>query len=724
MKISSLFPFSTPISASYFEHCRDTRAATMATLFFSLQEVQLFHLLPSLIQQASYDDFLALVAVFIASLAYVTKGLLWSRPDPYRYQLFERPQQQSDITSGPQRSRDLAERLKQENGEIAILWASQSGTTERLAGRLAKELCRSFGAKVLLADTSDIDPASCTRLSNDKTIIFMASTFGEGDPSDNMHEFWDWLNNTEAVPDLRFLAFGLGNSKYKHYNHVIDVLAERLNLRGAQMLMDIGKADDAAGETEEHFLEWKERVFELFERTLGYERKEAAYEPSLEIVEDASTGASELNVGVPSKGRSVAGQSKAYALPITQARELFKDSSDRNCLHMELDLGQHAIKYKTGDYLAVWPVNPTAEVDRILRLLGPEVDRAVPVHIKSVDDTPTKIPSPSTLEAIFGHYLEVCAPVSREHVATLASYGPTQPARDFLSSISADRTSYAEYLRTHYINLGRLLEAAHAKPGSWSKLPLSLVIEMLPAMQSRPYSISSSSVVSPRQMAITAVLADRALPSPSTERIPGLTTTYLMGNKRRVDTSTPINTPARTGLADGRIYASIGKSNFKLPTLASAPIIMVGAGTGIAPFRAFVQERARVKTMGRLVGSTRLFFGCRNQNQDFIYSDEFAGWGDTLGDSFSLTTAFSRPGDGSSGRYVQDAIHADAEQMVKLLIDENAYFYICGSAAMARDVSDAVAKIVMASQDWTEAQMKEFADRQKRSKRWLQDVWG
>jgi NADPH-ferrihemoprotein reductase len=107
-----------------------------------------------------------------------------------------------------------------------------------------------------------------------------------------------------------------------------------------------------------------------------------------------------------------------------------------------------------------------------------------------------------------------------------------------------------------------------------------------------------------------------------------------------------------------------------------------------------------------------------------LYADEFEQYSQSLGDSFSLTTAFSRPSDGSQKRYVQEAIIEEAQSVVELLLERNAHFYICGSAAMARDVSEAVAKVIVAKKGWSEDQMKTFADSQKRQKRWMQDVWG
>jgi NADPH-ferrihemoprotein reductase len=400
---------------------------------------------------------------------------------------------------------------------------------------------------------------------------------------------------------------------------------------------------------------------------------------------------------------------------------LFRRSAYRNCIHIEIDLGrQPQVKYKTGDYLSVWPVSPASEVNLLLEMLGLEASRIVPFTLRSLDETPLKVPTPTTLEALFQSYLDICAPISREVIRQLIAFAPDRSAGDFLEKISADKKAHAEYVSHRYTTLGRLLKAACSGTGTWNQLPLSFVVEMLPAMQPRSYSISSSSVVQARQIAITAVVADTNLIQ-SGERIPGLTTNYLLHASTGSHSQGLVyNAPTQAG----NIHASVRKSAFKLPTLASAPIIMVGAGTGVAPFRAFVQERSRLASIGREVGTTKLFFGCRNPGEDFLYADEFEQYSRSLGDSFSLTTAFSRPTDGSQKRYVQDAIMEEAQSVVELLLERNAHFYICGSAAMARDVSEAVAKVIIAKKGWSEDQMKAFADSQKRQKRWMQDVWG
>ncbi len=668
------------------------------------------------------DDAVAILAVFLVGLAYATKGVIWDRSDPHHYKLFEKPQQRADVARFSQQSNNLAKRLETEGADIAILWASQSGTAERLAERLAKDLRKSYGAKVLPLDISEVTPASLNDVSRFHVVIFIASTFGEGDPSDNMHQMWSWFrtNWEDSLVNVRFLAFGLGNSNYKHYNHVIDVLEAELLQRGAHMLMDTGRADDSTGQTMEHFVEWKQKIFELFDKDLGYERRLAHYEPSIQVTEDASIDARDSWSGTPPPPK-VSKQSEYSRLPIIECRDLLHNSSDRQCIHLTVDISQKPnLKYKTGDYLAVWPINPAQEVQILLEVFGLQEKRTIPINIKPLNSDNVHIPSPTTIEAIFQSYVEICAPVFREVIDDFITYAPTIAAQEMLRSISQSRQSYENFAKTRYVNLGRLLSAACPTPGAWRALPLSLVLETLPSMQPRFYSISSSSVVSPRKISI-AVAATDTTTADSPDRVIGLATNYLLSASGEPH---PRGLTYSQALPSSHIYAAVRKSTFKLPISSSAPVVMVGAGTGVAPFRAFVQERARLKSMGREVGRTRLFFGCRNASQDLLYAGDWSDWASILGTCFSLTTAFSRPEVVIHKRYVQDSITEDAEAVCKLLVDENAYFYICGSSAMARDVSAAVAKMIQTRQGWTDEQFKEFADRRKRQRRWLQDVWG
>lgn len=614
---------------------------------------------------------------------------------------------------------DFAEKFQ--DADIVVFWGSQSGTAERLAARLCKEIRQRFGKKALAADASDYETASVGKLSSSRLAIYIVSTFGEGDPSDNMIETCGWLEAAKGTPfsQLQFVTLGLGNSNYRYFSSVADLVAERLMSLGATSLLPVAKADDAQGQTEEHYLEWKQSVFELLKTKMGFEERDPVYEPSLKVVEDASIEDIILHTGEPKLSTQDKKISKTMSpvhhLPVKATRELFTDTNGRNCIHMEIDLGeQPGMKYKTGDHLGVWASNPQSEVDTLLRCLGLQTSRSTPISMKSLDpEVKLKAPTPTTWEALFGNYLEICAAVSRESIASLIQFAPSPSAKETLVRLSSDKSAYDQISESAYFNLGRLLQYVAPGEGSWKDLPPSLVIEILPAMQPRYYSISSSAVVHARKVAITAVVSDKKLSGEG--QIPGLCTNYLLNVHRSLEQN-----------PSTRLHAHIRKSTFKLPALPSQPIIMVAAGTGIAPFRAFMQERTRLLSMGKPIGRTILFFGCRNAHQDFLYADELREWENTPGLNFSLVTAFSRP-DADSGEkkvYVQDRVQEHAEEVCDLVTEKGAYIYFCGSAAMARDVSKVVGGELQTRRNWDEEMLREWMEKQKRTRRWQQDVWG
>ncbi|KAF7594311.1 hypothetical protein BBP40_009711 [Aspergillus hancockii] len=644
-------------------------------------------------------DYSALTIFSIAAATYLSRGYLWDRPDPYQHLVFERPQLKNGgaISSAAKETRNIAKKLEESNKDIVVFWGSQSGTAEKFANRLAREISLRFGLSAMTADLSDYDPETISEIPESKLVGLLLSTYGEGDPSDNTAEFWDWVNKTKNQPKLlssiRYFAFGLGNRNYKYYNRVVDVAVDVLDKLGAKSVMPVGKADDAEGATQEDFMAWKESLFAVL-KSLGYQEYEVQYMPTVSVQEDESLEPIDLHNGEPDGGSLKAQCSPIRPLAISASRELF-NSPNRHCLHIDLDLtSQPEFTYKTGDHLAIWPGNPDSEIDRLLQVLGLLSRRSVPISIKSLDSaTKIRIPSPTTAATLFRYYLEICGRVNRDNVLGLAQFAPTPDAKAYLQRLGQDKTSYAAFINKNHVNLGRLLQ--QASPETW-KIPLSYLVETLPAMQPRYYSISSSSVISPRKASITVVVSATPVPENGDELIHGLTSNYLLAVSENLRSAAHpegltyhLNGPSGC-LQGGKVLVHFRKSKFKLPTLAKCPLIMVGAGTGLAPFRAFIAERRQLQQIGKEVGEMLLIFGCRRPDEDFIYRGELEETTNALGGKLRIVTAYSREG---KKQYVQDKIF-EVEDDVFRLIDEGANFYICGKAEMAREVEKAVAEVM------------------------------
>ncbi|KAG4411678.1 hypothetical protein IFR04_015176 [Cadophora malorum] len=660
-----------------------------------------------LLKPTSTADILALATVLLCSTSYLLKGIAWNRPDSHASQLFQRPQlADGALIQSKKKDRNIARKLEEHNKDVVIFWGSQSGTAEGLANRIGRELHLRFGLEVLVADLSDYDAETIALIPESKLALLMISTYGEGDPSDNAAAFWEWVCGKGQTLNLRYAAFGLGNSNYTHYNRVVDVTVTALDGFGARSIMPVGKADDAEGGTEEDFMAWKERLFESLHR-LGHEEVEMKYLPTFEVLEDDSLAPIDLHDGepVPDVARTC---SPIRPLKVLSIMDLF-GSGERNCLHMDLDLSDHPdLHYKTGDHLAVWPINPEAEVQLLLKALGITES---PITIKSLDPTiRVKIPTPTSTSTLFRNYLEICAPVSRETVLGLAQFAPNQDAKSYLEVLGKDKEAYNSFLHRHYLTISRIMTLA--SPNTAWNVPLSYLIETLPHLQPRYYSISSSSVISPRQPSITALVVNTPLASGGT--VPGLTSNYLL-SLSNPDTQSY----SSDKLEGGKLFAHIRKSKFKLPVQSSCPIIMIAAGTGLAPFVAFLTERKKLMDIGRSVGEMILFFGCRDVS-DFIYQEQIEVLQEAFGGKLTVVTAFSRMGEKV---YVQDRIAERSEEVLRM-IEGGANVYICGRANMSKDVERALGERIKVGKGWSDEELGEWLRKLKAMRKWQEDVWG
>ncbi|KAH6984510.1 NADP/FAD dependent oxidoreductase [Ilyonectria sp. MPI-CAGE-AT-0026] len=680
----------------------------------------------------SYLDTLALTTVGLVSGAYVLVDQIWGKPDPYNYIFYERPQEVDGAAlAANQTTRNIADRMEELGKQAVVFWGSQSGTGEAFASRLVRELAQRFRLEAMAADLSDFDPETIALIPTSKVAIFILSTYGEGDPSDNAAQFWEWATKLKGTPlqQLRYAAFGLGNSNYQYYNRVVDLVDESLARAGASMLLPVGRADDALGSTEEDFLTWKNELYNFCRQELHLEEQAAKYEPAIEAYHDESLDIIDLFHGEPAAHKTVSGESSIGAVKILKSYELF-NSTTRNCLHMDINLSEHPEwTYKTGDHLAIWPVNPDQEVERLIRVFGLSERRDVPLCFRSLDSAVSvPIPSPTTITALFRYYVEICAAVSRETVASLIEFAPSENAKKFLTGLYSSKEAYSAFLAREHVTLGKLLEMAAGPDQFWSTVPLSYLVETLPRTRPRYYSVSSSSVLSPRVAAVTALVSNTELSGET--RIPGLTTNYLLALSDSLNSesrphpqgfSYELDGPSKE-LEGAKIFAQLRRSTFKLPALASTPLIMAAAGTGIAPFRAFIAERLRLKTMGRKIGEMVLFFGCRHTEEDYIYRAELEQMERESEGKLRIVTAFSRVS-GQKKTYVQDKMQEMSSDVSRLLA-EDATLYICGRASMAREIGKTVSAVVGKDKEWTQSQAQDWAASMKRGRKWQEDVWG
>lgn len=547
--------------------------------------------------------------------------------------------------------------------------------------------------------------------------VFCLATYGEGDPTDNAQEFFDWLQSGGGdLSGMKFAVFGLGNKTYEHFNSMAKYVDKRLEELGAKRIHQLGLGDDDAN-LEDDFITWKEDFWksactEFNLEFLGEDFSMRQYEQT--ILGEGDYKPERVFKGEVARLRSYVTQRPPFDLknpwmaPIKVNRNLHSDGSDRYCMHLELDISGSRIRYDAGDHVAIYPKNDSVLVDRIGELLAIDLDTVFTMRATDEDATrKNPFPCPTTYRTALTYYVDITA-IPRTHVLKeLAQYTSNNKEKDMLEKMSGTtqegKDLYASWIVESCRHITHILEdLPNCKPS------IDHVMELLPRLQARFYSISSSSRVHNESVHVTAVVVEYETPTGRKNK--GVATTWLK--------------PMLPGPGENEFHkvpVYVRRSQFRLPNRPQTPIIMVGPGTGLAPFRGFIQERAWQKSEGKEVGETHLYFGCRNRDKDFIYKEELEEYAKE-GGVLTLHTAFSR--DQAEKRYVTHLMRENAESIWRILGEDNGHFYICGDAKMmAKDVQNILTEIVMKHGQKSEEDAQAFIKKMETQKRYSADVW-
>ena len=572
---------------------------------------------------------------------------------------------------------------------LLVLFGSNLGMSEDIARQIA-ENGTAQGFDVTL---SDLD-AYVGRLPTTGIVTIVCASYNGG-PPDNASEFYKWLEAgmaPDALGGVRFSVFGAGNRNWAStYQFVPRFIDEKLAAFGAQRIYERGEGD-ARDDLDAHFLAWKRPLWPTIATELGLALGDA---PTLEerpMYRLAFVSAPQPNPLALAHG--------AATMRVIENREL-QTGTTRSTRHVELALPT-GVTYRAGDHLGVIASNGEPLVERVLRRFGIEPG----TYVKLEASGPQRIaslPLDATLSMrrLLMHYVELQHVATRKAIATLAEHTPCPKSKSELFALASDAGDSQRYLseiRGKCVSVLALLERFPA-----CELPLTSYLEMLPMMTPRYYSISSSPLASPDRCSVTvAVVREPALSGDGLYE--GVASTYLA--KR--DTGLRINA-----------FVKSSKSGFALPSDTTRPIIMVGPGTGLAPFRGFVQERSILRAGGATLGTAMLFFGCRNPNEDFLYRNElekFAADG-----VVDLHVAFSRY-DGTT-TYVQHLIAQRADAVWHLL-ENGAHVFVCGDgSAMEPAVRATFVEIHRTKTHSTEGESERWLSELVARERYSLDVW-
>jgi len=340
--------------------------------------------------------------------------------------------------------------------------------------------------------------------------------------------------------------------------------------------------------------------------------------------------------------------------------------SGRSTRHIEVLLPD-GISYRTGDHLSIVPQNGAALVERAIRRFGFAPGAHVMLAAAEGRRAALPVGEAIAVHRLLSDLVELQLPATRKQIQTMVQHTRCPFTRPKLEQL-LDEAHFRSEILARRTSVLDLLEQYPA-----CELPFAAFLEMLPLMTPRYYSISSSPLADGMRCSVTAAVVEGPARSGSGV-YEGVCTSHLARQA-----------PGATLQA----FVKETKVGFRLPVDPAAPIVMIGPGTGLAPFRGFLRERAALKAQGRSLGPAMLFFGCRHPEQDFIYADELAEH--ARAGIVDLHVAFSRQ-DGKK-TYVQDLLKDQADR-VRALIEQGAIVYVCGDGGrMEPDVKRALAAI-------------------------------
>jgi len=537
---------------------------------------------------------------------------------------------------------------------LLILFGSQTGSAEGLAKKLAKE-SESRGFMPKLAPLNDFESAG---LATANKAVIISSTWGDGEPPDNAVIFWNWIN-ADAAPrleNLNFAVLGLGDKNYSDFCGASKKFDDRLAALGAKRLAPRGECDV---DFEIPAKSWIDALWDRLGST------------------PATHGAANGSVnGKSLEEKKGYGKSNPFPAKLLRNVLLNKAGSGKEVRHYEIALNGSGLTYEAGDALGVVPVNCPELVDDILATLKAKPEE----NVKFGDNI-------MSLREALMHHLDINKP-SQEMLAAVAK---TVPQSELATLLAPEkREDLKQWLwGRQVIDLLGILPAP---------MPVSEFVPLLKKLAPRLYSISSSPKAHPGEVHLT-VGAVR-YESHGRER-KGVASTFLAD---------------RVGDAEFVKVFVQPSHGFKPPTNGDLPMIMVGPGTGIAPFRAFLEERLATGATGK----NWLFFGDQKKDTDFLYEELLTGW---QKDGFltRLDLAFSR--DQEKKIYVQDRMLEKATELWAWL-EAGGHFYVCGDASrMAKDVDAALHQIAETAGGKTVDAAKAYVAKLKSDKRYQRDVY-
>ncbi len=536
--------------------------------------------------------------------------------------------------------------------KLTVLYGTESGNAERLADQSAKE-AKKRGFQAAVKNMADISPADLAKVEN---LLVIVSTWGDGDPPETATTFYkEFMNGAVPLPNLRYSVCALGDTSYEKFCQTGKDIDARLEQLGATR---ISPRQDCDVDFDEPYAGWLDTALKAF----GPATSESAV----------------ITAPVVAPPTVEYGKKNPFPAELTERVLLNGEGTAKETWHYELSLDGSGLSYEPGDALAVLPVNAPDIVEGLLK--AAKLSGSESVEVKNA--------GAKLLADALREDFDITA-ISRAVLTKLQAISGSEKLAVLLADDAKDELK--NYL------WGRWIADAIADfaPDGLAAADLASILRKLPP---RLYSIASSPLAHPGEVHLTVASVRyeaHGLPRK------GVASTYLADLVKKGGAVPVFTQPNK---------------NFRLPASGETPVIMVGPGTGIAPFRAFVEHRAALGHPGK----NWLFFGDQRYTYDFLYQLE---WQEHLksGALSRLDVAFSR--DQPEKIYVQHKMAEHARELYAWL-EEGAHFYVCGDASrMAADVHEALVSLVEKQGHKSREAAEAYVEDLKKAKRYQRDVY-
>ncbi|MCK2216050.1 cytochrome P450 [Actinomadura sp. ATCC 31491] len=566
------------------------------------------------------------------------KQTLTLKPDGFTLRARERRAHERAVPAAPQAAA-APEQPRQDVAvagvPLTVAYGSNLGTSADLAERLAERAGRA-GFATTLTTLDELDPP------REGLLVVVASSYN-GKAPDNAQRF-DALDTLPDLSGVRLAVLGCGNTQWPTYQEFPRRAYEKLTAAGAVPLVERGEAD-TDGDFDGDVSAWTARLWAALAEEYGAGAGASGPRYSMEVLSEAEVRPSVVS------GRAV-------PLTVVSNEELtgdpaglwdFSAEAPRPGVRSIVARLPEGVTYEAGDHLAVFAKNDPELVEWALRCL--RVPRDQVVRLRAEGATHLPVDTPVTAGLLLAEFAELQEVATRADLEALSAHTGCPWTRRQLAELSAN---YAEEILAKRVSPLALLDRFPA-----IELPLPVFLELAGPIRPRYYSVSSSPLADPSLVRLTVGLVEGPAWSGTawsgTGTYHGMCSAYL------------------AGLAEGEVfygYVRVPAPPFRLPADPATPVILVGPGTGFAPLRGFLEERALAAAPGRAV----VFAGCRHPEHDLLYRDELAAWAGRP--EVSVHTAFSAV-PGHPYRFVQDAVAAHGDEVWGLL-EQGAHVYVCG----------------------------------------------